>query len=312
MIKEVMMKKIFFALILILLSACGDGDLAIENIDFDASNIESCTDNTSLFFNINGNQAIILNIPDNFIEQGILSEGDDTSSIPGQSQFFYRFFSDNVNQSFFCSELTPSTPVVTDELEATDGVLVLSTNQLVENNQTILVNTLNIQNLVLLNSNGERLINSNFEFGDVTFSSTGVLFDSANLQICPTDPSILYNVNGEQAIVIDLPDGVLLNQDNQPDGLTADVTNGATVSYLVFDAAIPDDFLCTQPLSAMPGLITQIDATAGIISVNTVESTETAGTFTHNIAISDLSLLNSRELPLLGVNVDLGNVTTTN
>ncbi|NAS32806.1 hypothetical protein GTQ40_17640 [Flavobacteriaceae bacterium R38] len=306
------MKKLFFAFVLLITIACGDGDLAVESIDFDPNNIQSCPDNTSLFFNINGAEAIILNIPDNFIENAVTTEGDDTSTIPGQTQFFYRFFSDNATQALFCDELPPSTPIVNEELQATGGVLTASTNQFVENNRTILVNTLNIQNLVLLNSNGERLIDSNFEFGDVTLSSTDILFDSANLQICPTDPSILFNVNGNQAIMIDLPDGVILNQSNQPDGLTADIANGATLSYFVFDADIPANFLCTQPLASTPAIVTQINATAGTINVNTVESTETAGTFIHNISVSGLSLLNGRDMPLLGTTVDLGSVNTTN
>ncbi|WP_340202729.1 hypothetical protein [Ascidiimonas sp. W6] len=164
------MKRIFiiFALI-VLTSACSDGDLQVETIDFTSISIDSCSGDTSLYFKISGDEAIILEAAENLIINEVTDTEDPRSSaIPGNSQFSYRFFSDNVNNAYFCSSLPPATPVVNDELEATAGTVFVTTVEITENEITRYEHTINIEGLVLLNSNGERIIDTDFEFGTIT------------------------------------------------------------------------------------------------------------------------------------------------
>ncbi len=307
--KKGIIKKLWPVFSMLFLCGC-DGDLIVDEIDFSSASIETCTTNSSLLFQINGSEAIILNVPDNFIQNEVTDQEGITSSIPGQSQFFYRLYSANVSQSFFCSELVPSSPTVTDELEATNGTVTLVTQQFVENNASILVNTININNLVLLNDNGERLIDSDFNFGETIVSNgAGAAFDTGNLQICPTDPSLLFNINENQAIVVDLPDGIIMNQETAPEGVDAIIENGATLRYFIFEDPIASDFFCTnlQPDTA------QAIASAGTINVVTTETIiDGITSFSHSITVSDLVLLNDRDMPLLGTNISLGNVSTSN
>lgn len=164
------MKKIRTFLILIgLLSACSDGDLQVETIDFTAISIQSCSEDNQLFFKISGDEAIILEASENLIVNEVTDPGDPrTSAIPGSSQFSYRFFSANVNNAYFCSNLPPTTPIVNDELEATAGTVSVITEEITENEVTRYQHTISIQGLVLLNSNGERIIDTDFEFGTIS------------------------------------------------------------------------------------------------------------------------------------------------
>ena len=302
------MKKLFFTLFTIVFIACGDGDLAVESVDFSDASVQSCTDNNSLFFLINGEEALILNVPDNFLTGEETGETPITSQIPGQSQLFYRFYSDVVTQTFFCGEFPPATPIVVDELEATGGTVNLTAQSFIENNTSILVNTLNISNLVLLNTNGERLIDSNFEFGDLIVSTSGTIFNSDNLQICANNPDILYNISGNLAIVLELPSGTITNSDNSPDGTQISIGD-ATLRFFSFTDPIADDFFCVNPI---PDTATST-ATNGTVSVVTQEiDVNGTLTFSHAISISDLVLLNGREQQLLGSAVTLGTVSTTN
>ncbi|XLS30398.1 hypothetical protein ACJD0Z_06125 [Flavobacteriaceae bacterium M23B6Z8] len=164
------MKKILtFFLMIGLLVSCSDGDLQVETIDFTAISIQSCPDDNQLFFKISSDEAIILEASESLIVNEVTEPGDPrTSSIPGSSQFSYRFFSANVNNAYFCGNLPPATPTVSDELEATAGTVSVITEEIIENEVIRYEHTISIQGLVLLNSNGERIIDTDFEFGTVS------------------------------------------------------------------------------------------------------------------------------------------------
>ena len=309
-----MMKKLIPAILVLFFTSCSDGDLSVDIINFDDSNIQSCTDNTSLLFKIEGEETLILNLPVDFIQNTPTAPEGITTNIPNQAQLFYRLFSENVTQAFFCSEIPPATPVVEEEIAATDGTISLVAEQFIENNSNILINTINIENLVLISDNGERIIDSDFNFGEVIFTDgQGAVFNENNLQLCTADNSLLYNVNGNLALVIDLPEGSLLNQESDPEGISQSVPDQATITYFVFSDVIPDDFFCTDPTPEMPELVTQITATAGSLNIITREVIQDGNTtFNHTISVSNLALLNSRLMPLIGTDLGLGTVVTTN
>jgi hypothetical protein len=161
-----MMRKLLITLLVSSLwTACSDGDLQVETIDFSTISIQICNDNTELLFKTSADEAIILELPNNLILNEPTSGEPRTSQIPGSSKFLYRFFSENVSNSYFCSALPPATPVVNDELEATAGTVLVNTVEIIENEITRYEHTINIEDLVLLNTNGERIIDTNFEFG---------------------------------------------------------------------------------------------------------------------------------------------------
>lgn len=163
------MKKIFITFIFAsLCCACSDSDLQVESIDFTTVSIQNCDNNTEVLFKISSDEAIILELASNLIVNEATTDEPRTSQIPGGSQFSYRFFSENVSTTYFCSAIPPATPIVNDELEATAGTVSVTTVEVVENEVTSYQHTINIEDLVLLNSNGERIIDTNFEFGVIT------------------------------------------------------------------------------------------------------------------------------------------------
>ncbi|NER14181.1 hypothetical protein GWK08_12070 [Leptobacterium flavescens] len=162
------MKKILIALSVLFFIACDDGNLQVETLDFDNVSIQTCTGSTTLLFKINGSESLILQVPDDLIQNTVTEAEGRTSTIPGQSQFFYRAFSANVSNTYFCSELPPADPTVTSELEASAGTIRVNTVEVMDNGTTTYQHTINIEGLVLLNTNGERLVDTNFEFGTLT------------------------------------------------------------------------------------------------------------------------------------------------
>ena len=157
------MKNLLPALILTLFLSCDDGDLQIAPIDFDDAALEFCGSEpditTGLFFKINGENALILEIP-----SGVLlnEESMDSivSAIPSQTMVTYRIFDESVSSAYFCDQVPPASPNIVEDIPAEAGELVVNTVQNVADT-TKYDHTLTLRDLSLINSQGERLTNLN-------------------------------------------------------------------------------------------------------------------------------------------------------
>lgn len=123
------MKKILALCLIFSMTACDDGDLQIEVLDFDESSIQYCETislDTSVFFKIDDDEVLILNLQSELLKNEV-SEGTITSTVPGQSKVTYRIFSDKVSKDYFCSEIPLTEPAVADEIEAGSGEVLITT-----------------------------------------------------------------------------------------------------------------------------------------------------------------------------------------
>ncbi|MEO1009995.1 MAG: hypothetical protein AAFX53_01740 [Bacteroidota bacterium] len=163
------MKYSILPVLLTLLLSCDDGDLSIETIDFDSVDPQTCestvTTESTLFFKINDDEALILTL-----EGGVLNnevpETDIVSEIPGQSQLVYRIFSDGVTQTYFCDAVPPVDPVVVEEIEASNGSVLVST---VAGEEGIFEHTIRLDDITFLTGADERITDLTInEFGTVT------------------------------------------------------------------------------------------------------------------------------------------------
>ncbi|NNF18796.1 MAG: hypothetical protein HKN61_03395 [Flavobacteriaceae bacterium] len=157
----------------LLFSACSDGDLQIETIDFDGESIQFCDSQTTtesdFFFKISGDQALILELQDGVLNNEV-SDGTIVSTIPSQSRLIYRIFSDDVSKSYFCDDLPPAEPSVLEEVEAAAGEILVTTIQS-ESDSTQFEHNIVISNISLVNDKGERITDLRISnFGTITTS----------------------------------------------------------------------------------------------------------------------------------------------
>lgn len=150
---------------------CKDTDLIIENIDFSDSALEICLPNITnkLFIKIKGSETLVLVLSDNLpVEEGLSKR-----SFNADNYLLYRKYSDNLSSNYFCSIITPKSPVLITELIPISGELEIKTSLLFEENGDFLsVNyNLKIKDLLLQNENGDTLIQDTLEFGSLTFIS---------------------------------------------------------------------------------------------------------------------------------------------
>jgi len=165
------MKRKLLILLVVFAGSCSDGDLQIETIDFDSSTIQYCgsspTTTTRIFFKIDSDQALILNL-----ESGLLknadSDGTITSTVPGQSTVTYRIFSESVTKSYFCGDIPPSTPQVVQEIEASAGEVQITSMQSAADT-TAFDHTIALSGISLVNDKGERITDLRIQnFGIIT------------------------------------------------------------------------------------------------------------------------------------------------
>ncbi len=126
------MKKFLFYGLLILMSACDDGDLQIETIDFDSASIQHCATvdaaTANVLFKLNTNEALIVELPNGTLKNEVATEGNTYNvSASGPIKITYRTFSDDVSTDYFCSEIPVSTPTVTEEIVAESGTVLITT-----------------------------------------------------------------------------------------------------------------------------------------------------------------------------------------
>tara|TARA_X000000950_G_scaffold285934_1_gene393274 strand:+ start:261 stop:761 length:501 start_codon:yes stop_codon:yes gene_type:complete len=150
---------------------CKDTDLIIENIDFSDSALEICLPNITnkLFIKIKGSETLVLVLSDNLpVEEGLSKR-----SFNADNYLLYRKYSDNLSSNYFCSIITPKSPVLITELIPISGELEIKTSLLFDENGDFLsINyNLKIKDLLLQNENGDTLIQDTLEFGSLTFIS---------------------------------------------------------------------------------------------------------------------------------------------
>ena len=150
--------------------SCGDSAIDIETIEFDDIAIEQCgtaSISTDFFFKRNGTEALILVLPDGFLQNEV-TENQQSRTISNQAQLIFRIFDESVPSSYFCADLPPANPNVIEEINATEGTVILNTTQI---DELTYEHTLQLQGVTFINEKGERLTDLTLnDFG--TFRTT--------------------------------------------------------------------------------------------------------------------------------------------
>jgi len=126
-----MNKYLFFGFIF-LFYACDDGELQIETLDFDAATIQNCevieAGSANVLFKLNTTEALILELSAAVLKNEI-SDGPVAHLVTasGATKVTYRTFSDNISNSYFCSDVPLTSPTVVEEIIAEAGSVFITT-----------------------------------------------------------------------------------------------------------------------------------------------------------------------------------------
>lgn len=144
MLKMKTMRYHFYIIFLFLgLISCNDGDLIINNFDFEDSTLKSCekTGRSKVLFKINNDnvfETISLKITNNSFSElaGVLSTSTEAIrvSLPASNsttdaKLVYRTYDGEVPTTYFCQDIPPSSPKVIEEFLSVGGTVVIVTAQ---------------------------------------------------------------------------------------------------------------------------------------------------------------------------------------
>ena len=142
-----------------------------------------------------------------------------------------------------------------------------------------------------------------------------VNFDSiTTVQSCGdvsvSSANLLFKINGDEALILELPSGLLKNEVTTTD-IESAVPGSTTVIYRIFSDNVTSAYFCDELPVLTPSVMEEIDAQAGTVFVTTVATDSV--TFEHTIRLSEISFVNENgdtRITDLQIN-EFGTVTTS-
>ncbi|KAF2331703.1 hypothetical protein [Flavobacterium ginsenosidimutans] len=325
------MKK-YAALLLfaLFLNGCDDGDLTVDTIDFVDADSQACDPETNtLIYKLKTQEALLLQMPEGKIvnDPGTYSYPIDSKGT-GSYRVVYRAYDGTVATANICGTIPPSTPKVTEEWIATDGVIEITTSQ---DERDISTNpddgsrihgynhTIIFRNITFNKPAGDQT-EEKFDFGTYTTSITPAdltFKTNPNGSAYECDEvSRVYNYNNSFYISIDDIDPALIV--NTPtNGVPRTSLITATQNKVYYKTAkaetgsITPAFICSKVQPASPAIEETwtgqlgVAATSGIIEVTT---TLTGQVYEHTIVLKNVILEKDNSHFRLGSSFVLGKI----
>lgn len=201
--KKVTMKKIkYIVLGIVALTACNDGDISVQSMNFSNSDIQNCN---GLYFKINGKELLVADF-----NKGDFSDQLDINAPLNEEQSFqitsshpiiYRVYSDKVTSNVICSAIPPSEPIVNSEYISIPGATVIYKKNMITSWANSSANIkyffdINFNHLTL--TKGEEQIKyENYSFGTYTFETRNMTFNFTNPVVNCDNSTLFQNVDAE-------------------------------------------------------------------------------------------------------------------
>jgi len=308
--------KRFFGILtcLIVFSACDDGDLVIDTIDFDEVTTSSCGDANNLLFKLKEGEALILNVPtETFKEEATPPNDPIRLNVSSQNQVVYNFYDGKVSSNNICDLIPPSTPNVKNQWKADSGVIEVTTvtvKSLDETNNSTKItgykHNIIFKNITFGKGDGTTQFYESFVFGDYLKNITPLplAFDQ-KLSICNT--GLVYETSASESLTLTI-DPLLIDNSNTPIGQPRVGTIGLLKNKLVYrlytNVISVDKFCETTDFAVKEEWL---GVAGGTIEVTT---TSIGNVFTHVIVFKNVSLAKGNNNFRLGDTYKYGELQT--
>lgn len=286
------MKKIAgLLLVAISLTACDDGDLVFEKLNFDGKQIQKCPDN-ELYFKINDTELLLVDF--SATNNGVPASALDTLAplnepqellTSGTTKIYYRTYDAPIAANVICSLLAPANPKVTSEYTSLAGGKINYTRTMIPAVSESAVNvnytyTINFENITLTNGTSE-IKYATLPYGSYIYDSSKMNFNITNgFEICE---NVLIGKTSTEIIQIQLPEDFVFPTSSQVQTITLNETN--LLSYLIYKEPFTTDSACELPNRPIKETW---EVTNGSLQIETTAVTNGSGTVTgyrHNLKL---------------------------
>lgn len=139
-------------------------------------------------------------------------------------------------------------------------------------------------------------------------------FDSASVAYCgtvSTDTRVFFKLNDRDALILKLASGLLKNEATAAP-IESSIPGGSQLTYRIFTADVGSDYFCDDIPPASPGVLEEVEAEAGKVRIETVQSATDTTKYVHTISLQGVSFVNAKGERLTNLFVeDFGSVTTS-
>ncbi|KRD58322.1 hypothetical protein ASE40_18485 [Flavobacterium sp. Root935] len=315
-----------------LLNGCDDGDLTVETIDFESVTTSQACDplTNTLIYKLKNQEALLLQLPET---AGIVNDPG-TYEYPidskgnGQYRVVYRAYDGAVATANICGAIPPSTPKVTEEWLATDGIITIETSQIEKPNTTDdgsritgYDHSIIIKNVTFAKPSGNQT-QAQYVFG--TYSTTvtpaslvfktntnGTAYECGDLKK-------VYNYNNSFYLTIDDIDPALIVNTDTPANQPRTSLITASMNKVYYRTAKAETGSFSEAYICNPTSTPAIDETwsgqlgvAGTSGIIEVTTTHVAQVYTHTIVLRNVILEKGNSHFKLGSRFLLGNIERT-
>ena len=283
-------------------SACDDGDLIVDTIDFDEVATSTCGEANNLLFKLKDGESLILNVPEDTFKEDATDANDPIKlEINSTNQVVYNFYDGKVTSNKICDLIPPASPNIKTQWNASSGVIQITTEVVKKLNETDnstritgYKNNIVFTDITFTKGDGTTQFYESFSFGDYLKPITPLaLAFSQELFICDTS-KLVYVFNGSESLTLKI-DPKLIDNVNTPIDKPRIGTIGPVMNKLVYRGyergVVGQDYFCQTTDPLLPAVkeewLGQV-GTGGTIEVTT--TTTGPDTFTHTIVLKNVTL----------------------
>lgn len=281
-------------------TACDDGDLIVDTINFDEVATSTCSEN-NLLFKLKESESLILNVPESTFKEDATVKPINLE-INATNQVVYNFYDGKVGANNVCSLIPPSSPNVKTQWNASDGIIEITTVTVKSsedtNNSTKITgykNTIVFKNITFAKEDGTTQFYETFSFGDYLQTITPLKLDFKQvLNICDKTNEttrFVYNYNSSESLSLDIDKDLIKNEDTPADKPRTGVI-GLVKNKLVYrsyeNGVLQQSYFCQAKDPLLPAIKEEwLGIEGGIIEVTT---TTVGNDFKHTIVLKNVSL----------------------
>ncbi|MGL5111085.1 MAG: hypothetical protein ACRC6O_00445 [Flavobacterium sp.] len=316
------MKRFFGMLILVVLcSSCDDGDLILDDLNFDNAKIAKCTSN-GILYKLNEKEALLLDLPDFVFPSETKTQ---SIIIGGKNRVVYRFYNGLVASENICETIPPATPGVSDQWNAEEGSIEITSTPIKkvdETNNSTRITGYN-HNVVLRNITFKKSDGKNQKYEELIFGAFGTTIENTlpfaftkALNQCASTKQVYNYINSESLTLSNIDTNLIKNEItplNAPRTALIGATNNSII-YKSFSGLLTSAYFCTATIPVLPSVIQEWKAASGISNLEGIieVSTTTFGAngFKHTIVLKKAKMTRGEDSFLLGDTYIYGELIT--
>ena len=298
----IQMKRILCILsLLFFITACDDGNLTVDVIDFSEVAVQKCSDK-DVIYKVKDAEMIFIEIPASTFINDATVEGEPIEvAINSTNKVTYRKYDGTVSSTNICPTIPDATPNLKEQWNATSGIIQITSTAIKSTNTTdnstrITGYTYNIvfKNITFQKPTGPQVYET-FPFGNYATTISPLAFgfnEEVDKSACSTK---IYDFSGGEVFTLDVADfTTLFANEVTTTPRTALISSTNKLSYRLYSSTITDAYFCATTIPTTPTLLQQwnaidgIEATSGIIEVSTTTLTTT--TYQHTIRLKKVTL----------------------